>query len=126
MGDIVYVSGPDKNLHVDPQVLARLKRQVMKVHSLLEQANSAYKVARAEPNPGALELPRMPLQPPPIFPQPPPKRLPPELDAATTKALKTCISQCETNADALQVGYNLYTDAEIKAQGLWKLEQVLH
>ena len=122
MGDIVYVSGPDKNLHVDPQVLARLKRQVMKVHSLLEQANGAYKVARAEPNPGALELPRMPLQPPPIFPQPPPKRLPPELDAATTKALKTCISQCETNADALQVGYNLYTDAEIKAQASWKLE----
>lgn len=122
MGDIVYVSGPDKNLHVDPQVLMRLKRQVMKVHSLLEQANGAYKVARAEPNPGALELPRMPLQPPPLFPQPPPKRLPPELDAATTKALKTCISQCETNADALQVGYNLYTNAEIKAQGLWKLE----
>lgn len=122
MGDIVYVSGPDKNLHVDPQVLARLKRQVMKVRSLLEQANRAYKVARAEPNPGALELPRMPLQPPPIFPQPPPKRLPPELDAATTKALKTCISQCETNADALQVGYNLYTDAEIKAQASWKLE----
>ncbi len=122
MGDIVYVSGPDKNLHVDPQVLARLKRQVMKVHSLLEQANGAYKVARAEPNPGVLELPRMPLQPPPIFPQPPPKRLPPELDAATTKALKTCISQCETNADALQVGYNLYTDAEIKAQASWKLE----
>ena len=122
MGDIVYVSGTDKNLHVDPQVLMRLKRQVMKVHSLLEQANGAYKVARAEPNPGALELPRMPLQPPPLFPQPPPKRLPPELDAATTKALKTCISQCETNADALQVGYNLYTNAEIKAQGLWKLE----
>lgn len=122
MGDIVYVSGPDKNLHVDPQVLMRLKRQVMKVHSLLEQANGAYKVARAEPNPGALELPRMPLQPPPLFPQPPPKRLPPELDAATTKALKTCIGQCETNADALQVGYNLYTDAEVKAQGLWKLE----
>lgn len=122
MGDIVYVSGPDKNLHVDPQVLMRLKRQVMKVHSLLEQANSAYKVARTEPNLGALELPRMPLQPPPLFPQPPPKRLPPELDAATTKALKTCISQCETNADALQVGYNLYTNAEIKAQGLWKLE----
>lgn len=122
MGDIVYVSGPDKNLHVDPQVLMRLKRQVMKVHSLLEQANGAYKVARAEPNPGALELPRMPLQPPPIFPQPPPKRLPPELDAATTKALKTCIGQCETNADALQVGYNLYTDAEIKAQASWKLE----
>lgn len=122
MGDIVYVSGPDKNLHVDPQVLMRLKRQVMKVHSLLEQANGAYKVARAEPNPGALELPRMPLQPPPLFPQPPPKRLPPELDAATTKALKTCISQCETNADALQVGYNLYTDAEIKAQASWKLE----
>lgn len=122
MGDIVYVSGPDKNLHVDPQVLMRLKRQVMKVHSLLEQANNAYKVARTEPNPGALELPRMPLQPPPLFPQPPPKRLPPELDAATTKALKTCISQCETNADALQVGYNLYTNAEIKAQGLWKLE----
>ena len=122
MGDIVYVSGPDKNLHVDPQVLMRLKRQVMKVHSLLEQANGAYKVARTEPNPGALELPRMPLQPPPLFPQPPPKRLPPELDAATTKALKTCISQCETNADALQVGYNLYTNAEIKAQGLWKLE----
>ena len=46
MGDIVYVSGPDKNLHVDPQVLARLKQQVMKVHSLLEQANCAYKVAR--------------------------------------------------------------------------------
>jgi hypothetical protein len=122
MGDIVYVSGPDKNLHVDPQVLMRLKRQVMKVHSLLEQANNAYKVARTEPNPGVLELPRMPLQPPPLFPQPPPKRLPPELDAATTKALKTCISQCETNADALQVGYNLYTNAEIKAQGLWKLE----
>lgn len=122
MGDIVYVSGPDKNLHVDPQVLMRLKRQVMKVHSLLEQANNAYKVARTEPNPGVLELPRMPLQPPPLFPQPPPKRLPPELDAATTKALKTCISQCETNADALQVGYNLYTDAEVKAQGLWKLE----
>lgn len=122
MGDIVYVSGPDKNLHVDPQVLMRLKRQVMKVHSLLEQANNAYKVARTEPNPGALELPRMPLQPPPLFPQPPPKRLPPELDAATTKALKTCISQCKTNADALQVGYNLYTDAEVKAQGLWKLE----
>ena len=122
MGDIVYVSGPDKNLHVDPQVLMRLKRQVMKVHSLLEQANSAYKVARTEPNLGALELPCMPLQPPPLFPQPPPKRLPPELDAATTKALKTCISQCETKADALQVGYNLYTNAEIKAQGLWKLE----
>ena len=122
MGDIVYVSGPDKNLHVDPQVLMRLKRQVMKVHSLLEQANNAYKVARTEPNPGVLELPRMPLQPSPLFPQPPPKRLPPELDAATTKALKTCISQCETNADALQVGYNLYTNAEIKAQGLWKLE----
>lgn len=122
MGDIVYVSGPDKNLHVDPQVLMRLKRQVMKVHSLLEQANGAYKVARAEPNPGVLELPRMPLQPPPLFPQPPPKRLPPELDAATTKALKTCIGQCETNADALQVGYNLYTDAEIKAQASWKLE----
>ena len=122
MGDIVYVSGPDKNLHVDPQVLMRLKRQVMKVHSLLEQANGAYKVARAEPNPGVLELPRMPLQPPPLFPQPPPKRLPPELDAATTKALKTCISQCETNADALQVGYNLYTNAEIKAQASWKLE----
>ena len=122
MGDIVYVSGPDKNLHVDPQVLARLKQQVMKVHSLLEQANCAYKVARTEPNPGALELPRMPLQPPPLFPQPPPKRLPPELDAATTKALKTCISQCETNADALQVGYNLYTNAEIKAQASWKLE----
>lgn len=122
MGDIVYVSGPDKNLHVDPQVLMRLKRQVMKVHSLLEQANNAYKVARTEPNPGVLELPRMPLQPPPLFPQPPPKRLSSELDAATTKALKTCISQCETNADALQVGYNLYTDAEIKAQGLWKLE----
>ena len=122
MGDSVYVSGPDKNLHVDPQVLMRLKRQGMKVHSLLEQANSAYKVARTEPNLGALELPRMPLQPPPLFPQPPPKRLPPELDAATTKALKTCISQCETNADALQVGYNLYTNAEIKAQGLWKLE----
>lgn len=122
MGDIVYVSGPDKNLHVDPQVLMRLKRQVMKVHSLLEQANNAYKVARAEPNPGALELPRMPLQPPPIFPQPPPKRLPPEMDAATTKALRTCISQCETNADALQVGYNLYTDAEVKAQASWKLE----
>lgn len=122
MGDIVYVSGPDKNLHVDPQVLMRLKRQVMKVHSLLEQANSAYKVARTEPNPGALELPRMPLQPPPLFPQPPPKRLPPELDAATTKALKTCIGQCETNADALQVGYNLYTNAEIKAQASWKLE----
>ena len=122
MGDIVYVSGPDKNLHVDPQVLMRLKRQVMKVHSLLEQANNAYKVARTEPNPGVLELPRMPLQPPPLFPQPPPKRLPPELDAATTKALKTCISQCETNADALQVGYNLYTDAEIKAQASWKLE----
>ena len=84
MGDIVYVSGPDKNLHVDPQVLMRLKRQVMKVHSLLEQASSAYKVARTEPNPGALELPRMPLQPPPLFPQPPPKRLSPELDAATT------------------------------------------
>lgn len=122
MGDIVYVSGPDKNLHVDPQVLMRLKRQVMKVHSLLEQANNAYKVARTEPNPGVLELPRMPLQPPPLFPQPPPKRLPPELDAATTKALKTCISQCETNADALQVGYNLYTNAEIKAQASWKLE----
>ena len=122
MGDIVYVSGPDKNLHVDPQVLMRLKRQVMKVHSLLEQANNAYKVARTEPNPGVLELPRMPLQPPPLFPQPPPKRLSSELDAATTKALKTCISQCETNADALQVGYNLYTNAEIKAQGLWKLE----
>ena len=122
MGDIVYVSGPDKNLHVDPQVLMRLKRQVMKVHSLLEQANNAYKVARTEPNPGVLELPRMPLQPPPLFPQPPPKRLPSELDAATTKALKTCISQCETNADALQVGYNLYTDAEIKAQASWKLE----
>lgn len=122
MGDIVYVSGPDKNLHVDPQVLMRLKRQVMKVHSLLEQANSAYKVARTEPNPGLLELPRMPLQPPPLFPQPPPKRLSPELDAATTKALKTCISQCETNADALQVGYNLYTNAEIKAQASWKLE----
>lgn len=122
MGDIVYVSGPDKNLHVDPQVLMRLKRQVMKVHSLLEQANNAYKVARTEPNPGALELPRMPLQPPPLFPHPPPKRLPPELDAATTKALKTCISQCETNADALQVGYNLYTNAEIKAQASWKLE----
>jgi len=122
MGDIVYVSGPDKNLHVDPQVLMRLKRQVMKVHSLLEQANNAYKVARTEPNPGVLELPRMPLQPPPLFPQPSPKRLSPELDAATTKALKTCISQCETNADALQVGYNLYTNAEIKAQGLWKLE----
>lgn len=122
MGDIVYVSGPDKNLHVDPQVLMRLKRQVMKVHSLLEQANNAYKVARAEPNPGALELPRMPLQPPPIFPQPPPKRLPPEMDAATTKALRTCIGQCETNADALQVGYNLYTDAEVKAQASWKLE----
>jgi len=122
MGDIVYVSGPDKNLHVDPQVLMRLKRQVMKVHSLLEQANSAYKVARTEPNPGLLELPRMPLQPPPLFPQPPPKQLPPGLDAATTKALKTCIGQCETNADALQVGYNLYTNAEIKAQGLWKLE----
>lgn len=122
MGDIVYVSGPDKNLHVDPQVLMRLKRQVMKVHSLLEQANSAYKVARTEPNPGLLELPRMPLQPPPLFPQPPPKQLPPELDAATTKALKTCISQCETNADALQVGYNLYTNAEIKAQASWKLE----
>ena len=115
MGDIVYVSGPDKNLHVDPQVLMRLKRQVMKVHSLLEQANNAYKVARTEPNPGLLELPRMPLQPPP-------KRLSPELDAATTKALKTCISQCETNADALQVGYNLYTNAEIKAQASWKLE----
>jgi hypothetical protein len=122
MGDIVYVSGPDKNLHVDPQVLMRLKRQVMKVHSLLEQANNAYKVARTEPNPGVLELPRMPLQPPPLFPQPPPKRLSPELDAATTKALKTCISQCETNADALQVGYNLYTNAEIKAQASWKLE----
>lgn len=122
MGDIVYVSGPDKNLHVDPQVLMRLKRQVMKVHSLLEQANNAYKVARTEPNPGVLELPRMPLQPPPLFPQPPPKRLSSELDAATTKALKTCISQCETNADALQVGYNLYTDAEIKAQASWKLE----
>jgi len=122
MGDIVYVSGPDKNLHVDPQVLMRLKRQVMKVHSLLEQANNAYKVARTEPNPGVLELPRMPLQPPPLFPQPPPKRLPSELDAATTKALKTCISQCETNADALQVGYNLYTNAEIKAQASWKLE----
>lgn len=122
MGDIVYVSGPDKNLHVDPQVLMRLKRQVMKVHSLLEQANGAYKVARTEPNPGVLELPRMPLQPPPLFPQPPPKRLPPELDAATTKALKTCISQCETNADALQVGYNLYTNAEVKAQASWKLE----
>lgn len=122
MGDIVYVSGPDKNLHVDPQVLMRLKRQVMKVHSLLEQANGAYKVARTEPNPGLLELPRMPLQPPPLFPQPPPKRLSPELDAATTKALKTCISQCETNADALQVGYNLYTNAEIKAQASWKLE----
>lgn len=122
MGDIVYVSGPDKNLHVDPQVLMKLKRQVMKVRSLLEQANNAYKVARTEPNPGVLELPRMPLQPSPLFPQPPPKRLPPELDAATTKALKTCISQCETNADALQVGYNLYTNAEIKAQGLWKLE----
>lgn len=122
MGDIVYVSGPDKNLHVDPQVLMRLKRQVMKVHSLLEQANCAYKVARAEPIPRALELPPMPLQPSPLFPQPSPKQLPPELDAATTKALKTCISQCETNADALQVGYNLYTDAEIKAQGLWKLE----
>lgn len=122
MGDIVYVSGPDKNLHVDPQVLMRLKRQVMKVHSLLEQANSAYKVARTEPNPGLLELPRMPLQPPPLFPQPPPKQLPPGLDAATTKALKTCIGQCETNADALQVGYNLYTNAEIKAQASWKLE----
>ena len=122
MGDIVYVSGPDKNLHVDPQVLMRLKRQVMKVHSLLEQANNAYKVARTEPNPGVLELPRMPLQPPPLFPQPPPKRLSSELDAATTKALKTCISQCETNADALQVGYNLYTNAEIKAQASWKLE----
>ena len=122
MGDIVYVSGPDKNLHVDPQVLMRLKRQVMKVHSLLEQANNAYKVARTEPNPGVLELPRMPLQPPPLFPQPPPKRLSPGLDAATTKALKTCISQCETNADALQVGYNLYTNAEIKAQASWKLE----
>ena len=122
MGDIVYVSGPDKNLHVDPQVLMRLKRQVMKVHSLLEQANNAYKVARTDPNPGALELPRMPLQPPPLFPKPPPKRLSPELDAATTKALKTCISQCETNADALQVGYNLYTNAEIKAQASWKLE----
>lgn len=122
MGDIVYVSGPDKNLHVDPQVLMRLKRRVMKVHSLLEQANNAYKVARTEPNPGVLELPRMPLQPPPLFPQPPPKRLSPELDAATTKALKTCISQCETNADALQVGYNLYTNAEIKAQASWKLE----
>ena len=122
MGDIVYVSGPDKNLHVDPQVLMRLKRQVMKVHSLLEQANNAYKVARTEPNPGVLELPRMPLQPPPLFPQPPPKQLPPGLDAATTKALKTCISQCETNADALQVGYNLYTNAEIKAQASWKLE----
>lgn len=122
MGDIVYVSGPDKNLHVDPQVLMRLKRQVMKVHSLLEQANSAYKVARTEPNPGLLELPRMPLQPPPLFPQPPPKRLSPGLDAATTKALKTCIGQCETNADALQVGYNLYTNAEIKAQASWKLE----
>ena len=122
MGDIVYVSGPDKNLHVDPQVLMRLKRQVMKVHSLLEQANNAYKVARTEPNPGVLELPRMPLQPPPLFPQAPPKRLSSELDAATTKALKTCISQCETNADALQVGYNLYTNAEIKAQASWKLE----
>lgn len=122
MGDIVYVSGPDKNLHVDPQVLMRLKRQVMKVHSLLEQANCAYKVARAEPIPRALELPPMPLQPSPLFPQPSPKQLPPELDAATTKALKTCISQCETNADALQVGYNLYTDAEVKAQASWKLE----
>ena len=87
MGDIVYVSGPDKNLHVDPQVLMRLKRQVMKVHSLLEQANNAYKVARTEPNPGVLELPRMPLQPPP-------KQLPHVLDGSTSKALKTFICQC--------------------------------